>query len=96
MTKGLIYTVQFTEEEFDQLVGDLYYYFRHLQDEHEKLLRVDEREDREQFKLNDEEKEYFARQPVTALFLQSKLEFIRNKADITNPLYILKEVEINE
>lgn len=24
------YTIQFTEEEFDQLVGDLYYYFRDL------------------------------------------------------------------
>lgn len=96
MSNELIYTIQFTEQEFDQLVGDLYCYFRHLQDEHDKLLRVDEREDREDFKLDDEEKEYFARQPITALSLQSKLEFIRNKADVNNPLYILKKVEINE
>lgn len=90
------YTIQFTEEEFDQLVGDLYYYFRYLKFNLDHSLELDI--------LDEDEKQYFTTQLERVVKLQSKLENIRNKADESNPLYILaqqsltsrKEVEINE
>jgi transcription termination factor NusB len=83
MSSELTYTIQFSEEEFDQLVGDLYYYFRSLKD------KIEFNDD-----LENEQKEYFQNQLDKVLKLQSKLENTRNKADKTNPLYILEEVNI--
>ena len=89
MNKELTYTIQFTDKEFDQLVGNLYYYFRHLKYNLEL-------QNCEEGRINTDAKKYLASQLSNVLQLQSKLENIRNKADITNPLYILKEVKINE
>ena len=89
MNNELTYTIQFTEKELNQLVGDLYYYFRHLKYNLEL-------QDCERDKIDTDAKEYLTNQLSNVLQLQSKLENIRNKADITNPLYILKEVKINE
>ena len=89
MSNDLTYTIQFTDKELNQLVGDLYYYFRHLK---YNLELQDCKED----KIDTNAKKYLANQLSNVLQLQSKLEDIRNKADITNPLYILKEVKINE
>ena len=89
MSNDLTYTVQFTDKEFDQLVGNLCYYFRYLK---YNLELQNCEEDR----INTDAKEYITNQLSNVFELQSKLENIRNKADITNPLYILKEVKINE
>ena len=89
MNNELTYTIQFTEKELNQLVGDLCYYFRHLKYNLEL-------QDCERDKIDTDAKEYLTNQLSNVLQLQSKLENIRNKADITNPLYILKEVKINE
>ena len=89
MNNELTYTIQFTEKELNQLVGDLYYYFRHLKYNLEL-------QDCERDKIDTDAKEYRTNQLSNVLQLQSKLEDIRNKADTTNPLYVLKEVKINE
>lgn len=84
------YTVQFTEEEFDQLVGDLYCYFRDLKFTLDHRLELND--------LDAEVKEYLTNQLDRVYQLQSKLEIIQNRADESNCLYIyiLKEVEVNE
>ena len=89
MNTELTYTIQFTDKEFDQLVGDLYYYFRHLKNNLEL-------QDCEGDKTDTNAKKYLANKLSNVLQLQSKLEDIKNNADMTNPLYILKEVKINE
>ena len=89
MSNDLTYTVQFTDKEFDQLVGDLYYYFRYLKYNLEL-------QDCEENRIDTDAKKYRTNQLSKVLQLQSKLENIRNKADMTNPLYILKKVKINE
>lgn len=90
MNKELTYTIQFTDKEFDQLVGNLYYYFRHLK------YNLDYKLELQDYEIDEGSKEYLTNQLSSVLKLQSKLEDLRNKADMTNPLYILKEVKINE
>lgn len=80
----LVYTIQFTEDEFDQLVGDLYYYFRHLKDK--ALERNSD--------VEDETTTYFTNNLEKVLELQSKLESVSNKANENNPLYVLKDIEV--
>jgi len=88
MTKELLYTVQFTEEEFNKLNGSLYYYFRDLK--YKLDLMLSERD--KDFQLDDEQKEYHTNQLNNVLSLVQKLEWIKNQADETNPLYILGEI----
>ena len=90
MSSDLTYTIQFTNKELNQLVGDLYYYFRHLK------YNLDYKLELQDYEIDTDAKEYLTNQVSNVLQLQSKLENIRNKADMTNPLYILKEVKINE
>ena len=90
MSNDLTYTIQFTDKELNQLVGDLYYYFRHLK------YNLDYKSELQDYEIDADAKEYLTNQVSNVLQLQSKLEDIRNKADTTNPLYILKEVNINE
>ena len=90
MSNDLTYTIQFTDKELNQLVGDLYYYFRHLK------YNLDYKLELQDYEIDTDAKEYLTDQLNNVLQLQSKLENIRNKADRTNPLYILKEVNINE
>ena len=82
------YTIQLTDKELDQIVGDLYYYFRHLKFNLDHSIELGN--------LDEETKEYLTNQLNNVLQLQSRLEDIRNKVDESNPLYILREVEINE
>lgn len=87
--EGLLYTVQFTDEEFNILNGSLYYYFRDLKSKLDSMLR----EEDEEAQLDDEVKEYFTKQLDDVLFLVQKLEWISNQTDKTNPLYILGEID---
>jgi len=81
----LLYTVQFTDEEFHKLNGSLYYYFRDLKYKLDSMLSEEE--------LDDEVKDYFTKQLNDVLSIVQKLEWIRDQADETNPLYILGEVD---
>lgn len=82
----LLYTVQFTDEEFQNLSGSLYYYFRYLKSKLDSMLHEEE--------LDNEQKEYFTKQLNDVLSLVQKLEWISNQVDETNPLYILREVDV--
>lgn len=86
----LLYTVQFTDEEFHRLSGSLYYYFRYLKSELDSMLR----EEDEEAQLDDEVKEYFTKQLNDVLSLVQRLEWICSQADESNPLYILGEVDV--
>lgn len=82
----LLYTVQFTDEEFHKLSGSLYYYFRDLKYKLDSMLSEEE--------LDDEVKEYFTKQLDDVLSLVQRLEWISSQVDETNPLYILGEVDV--
>jgi len=88
--KELLYTVQFTEKEFDKLNESLYYYFRDLEYKLDLLLSEEDKERQ----LNDEQKEYYINQLNDVLSLVQKLEWINNQADETNPLYILEKQNV--
>jgi hypothetical protein len=88
--KELLYTVQFTEEEFDKLNGSLYIYYRDLKYRLDLLLSEEDKERQ----LNDEQKEYYINQLNDVLSLVQKLEWINNQADETNPLYILEKQNV--
>jgi len=86
----LLYTVQFSEEEFDKLNASLYYYFRDLKYKLDSMLNEEDKERQ----LDDKAKQYHTNQLNDVLSLVQKLEWINNQADETNPLYILGDINV--
>lgn len=81
----LTYIIQFTEEELNQLTGDLYYYFRSLLDESNKYL--------EDNSILNEDKEWYKKKLKKTTTLVQKLDTINNQIPTPDQVFVLKDIK---